>query len=396
MNKIIRHKIRIYFYFFLFNVLLIACKKTDLVSKNPVDNSDNVAEKVSSYLESQKIKTSNARTTSGNRNANIDVLEGSLDFNAFRTEPLDNRRNLLIVPIKDELIVKKNLEANSTLCLLLITDKKGKIGSGSIVYFLPADGKKRALLPNNTLSNMINGEKVDLDGRYKMLSLTGTWISQFQVKNGKLFSAGNVQQKNDPNKSTQKASARCIDWYLVTTYYWDDGSVTREEQYITTTCDCGNADDPYATPCNYIDGSDLTGGIDEVVSGNETISSSESTSTSEISDNQLTESEDPTTVSVTWNALLGWSFDEKAKEFTYVNGNKPWAVPGVQPFRDRYGRTGTVIVYCSTAWQFSWQLLTQRSALAHWDFFSRWDWTYSNGVIPKAYPKDIMKVFGPL
>lgn len=130
---------------------LSGCKKHDISNADSsVANKtqSNIVDKILAYLESQKIVAAiNARTTIATKNTNIDLLKESLDFTAARTEQLDNRLDLLIVPIKDEVIAKKNLDGNSTLTLLLITDKIGKISSGSIVYFQPSDGKKHSSLP---------------------------------------------------------------------------------------------------------------------------------------------------------------------------------------------------------------------------------------------------------
>lgn len=222
------------YYFILIFFAVLGCKKSDINSSDSSfvsKNNRTYCDKVLAYLETQKVTVINAKASATNQNANIDLLEENLDFVAARTERLDNNLDFLIVPIKDEVINRKNLDKNSILTLLLITDKSGKINSGSIVYFLPSEGKKHVSIPQNTFSNMFSGygNRVALDGMYKILTPTGRCISQFGIKNGKLFSAGQVQQKNKAKENPQKPSARCTDWYLVTTYYWSDGSTTEME-----------------------------------------------------------------------------------------------------------------------------------------------------------------------
>lgn len=40
----------------------------------------------------------------------------------------------------------------------------------------------------------------------------------------------------------------CINWYLITTYYYTDGSSEETKEYVGTTCDSGGGVD-YLTPC---------------------------------------------------------------------------------------------------------------------------------------------------
>jgi hypothetical protein len=117
-----------------------ACKKVDTgyvehTSINKVGG--NVANNVLTFLESQKRKTANtskiARTSNANKNANIDLLKANLDFNLARLEIVSAKLDFLIIPIKEGLINDRNLGTNSTMELLLLTDKTGKISSGSII-----------------------------------------------------------------------------------------------------------------------------------------------------------------------------------------------------------------------------------------------------------------------
>jgi len=241
-----------------------------------------------------------------NANANIDLLKANLDLDAARTEQLDNQRDLLLIPIKNEVINKKGLDKNSTLTLFLITDKSGKIRSGSIVYFQPSDGQKHSELPPNTFSNMLRGKEGVLDGVYKMLTPTGRWLSQLKIKDGKIISTANVQAKNKEINSSHRIDM-CIDWYLVTTYHWADGSSTESEDYLGTTCDdCDNPE--YASICPGNGG----GG-----SGDNT--PPDSTSDHHVDDCVTSESQDVTgtdptgtdlssvfTIAVTWHAEVSY------------------------------------------------------------------------------------------
>ena len=80
------------------------CKKDDI----DISKKNSLVDKVLPYLESQKVTGAN-KAKFANQNAKIDLLKENLDFTAARTEQFDNKYDLLIVPIKDDVIKKKNL-----------------------------------------------------------------------------------------------------------------------------------------------------------------------------------------------------------------------------------------------------------------------------------------------
>jgi len=57
-------------------------------------------------------------------------------------EQFDNKIDLLIIPIRDEVIHKKGLDKNSTLTLLLLTDKNGK--SARAALYISTIGRSKA------------------------------------------------------------------------------------------------------------------------------------------------------------------------------------------------------------------------------------------------------------
>lgn len=62
------------------------------------------------------------------------------------------------------------------------------------------------------------------------------------------------------------STVECSAWYLVTTYIWPDGSTTKEEEYLGTTCedsDCGGMNDGLCPP-----DSENGGGSDEECQNN--------------------------------------------------------------------------------------------------------------------------------
>lgn len=263
------------FFLLTFTMIFTSCHKEYLVHEEKSLQAD-VSEKVNIWLDKQKLSGINAKDSvtnakvngtntkvSGtNKNANIELLKQNLDFSAAKTEQRDKDFDFLIVPVKEELKTKKNLNKNSTLNVLFVMDKAGNIKWGNIVYFLPADGKKRDAFSSNTFQNIFNNKPVNDNGMFKFLSISGTWIYQLEYKNGKLYSNG-IIKTNEVN-GTQKTNSTCIDWYLVTTYHYSDGSSYQTSEYVGTTCDgCDNLN--YESLCPGGDGGGGSGSNDDLV-----------------------------------------------------------------------------------------------------------------------------------
>ena len=365
-------------------MLFNSCQK-EASSTNENSNKEIIA-KVNAWLDSQK------SPNQPNKAANIELLKENLAFGSARTEQLDNKHDFLVLPIKDDLINKKNFDKHSTLTLLLITDKVGKISSGSIVYFQPSDGEKLKLLPENTFSNLFNGKKVTINGTYKMLTVSGRWISQFETKNGKLFSTGTIQQKEESNKGTQASKTTgCIDWYLVTTFHWADGTTTQTSEYIGTTCD--NCDDPNEMSlCPDGGGGGDGPGPDDIVTGeDEAITTSSATAP------------DPNTglsgssiLSYTFHALCEWEYDFTDEHFDYITQYKPFPVPVSQVFTDDNGNPATFFLNVLDDWSASKTPLTTRTVLVSWSFLYTQTFVYTTGTRgPFTFSDGFSKVIGP-
>ncbi|MDP3666866.1 MAG: hypothetical protein Q8R50_09305 [Sediminibacterium sp.] len=66
-----------------------------------------------------------------------------------------------------------------------------------------------------------------------------------------MVSYGTIQAKQ--NSDTKKVNSTCIDWYLVTTYHYSNGSTYQTSEYVGTTC--GGCDTPdYQSLCPGGDG----------------------------------------------------------------------------------------------------------------------------------------------
>jgi hypothetical protein len=223
-------KSKIYLGVIIAFLLITSCVKKELIAN--VD----MSAKVNSWLMKQK--------TSKNSDKNIDILSENLDYSNFKIHKEINKCDLLIVSIKENLKSAKKLRHNSTLKLLLTLDKSGEIISANIVYYVPTKPETNddLLLPE-AIPNIFANKPVLNEGMFNFLSITGKLLYKFQYKNGNLYSDGFIKTKTENDNHTQLST--CMDWYLITTYYYSDGSSSQTSEYLGRTCnnnECGSLD----------------------------------------------------------------------------------------------------------------------------------------------------------
>jgi hypothetical protein len=126
-------------------------------------------------------------------------------------------------------------------------NKAGSIRKANLVMYIPEAGKITTALPDKTFYNILNEGKNVASGQFRFLSVAGRWLYQLDYnQNGDLSAFGLIQQKSklgDGNISTNDDTtlSTCTDWYLVTTYYYSDGSTSQTSEYVGTTCSgCGD------------------------------------------------------------------------------------------------------------------------------------------------------------
>ena len=71
------------------------------------------------------------------------------------------------------------------------------------------------------------------DGRYTLRSTLGTFMHEVTYKNQAIQTIKTLKKKPKTNSRTEEY---CTEWYLLTTYYYPDGSTSITEEYLGTTC----------------------------------------------------------------------------------------------------------------------------------------------------------------
>ena len=147
------------------------------------------------------------------------------------------------MPINEKFKALKIVDKSSIPNLVLVLNRAGDIRKGNVVLFRPDNQPLCAEVPDNTFHDILNKGTVTTNGLFQFLGVAGQWKYQLDYKNGKLYSFGLVEQKDKPvNAAGRIDEIVCIDWYLVTTYYYEDGTTSQTSEYLGTTCngECGN------------------------------------------------------------------------------------------------------------------------------------------------------------
>lgn len=219
-------------------LFLSACQKE--VSQNTIYNSNKeIITKVNEWLDSKKPADKLTQA------ANVELLRENLDFLKLRIEKSDANEQIVIIPIKEVLKKEKNLDKNSIPNLVLILNSSGNIRKGNIVLYTPDSGHADKV-PDNTFYAIMNTGTPDCDGKFKFLTATGKFAYQLEYKNKNLASVALPKPRTESGAGANRETTFCVDWYIVTTYYDEYGLQTDvTEEYLGTTCQGENCEDPY-------------------------------------------------------------------------------------------------------------------------------------------------------
>lgn len=211
-------------------VFFFACKKNDDI-KNAEKSVENATNKINAWL---KAKTQNANS---NEEKAIEDLRQHLDFSQLFFDDTKNKRDesFIVIPIKQGMQVNSPNKVHSDHLAILL-DANGKIIKGNIIEYVPkANGP--VTLPANTISKIFAYHDIAVEGEFAILSITGQFRYQLLFNKGKF---NGTKEFKKYKSATGEKTTGCIDWYWVTTYYWEDGSTTETREYLFRTCDDGS------------------------------------------------------------------------------------------------------------------------------------------------------------
>jgi hypothetical protein len=241
--------IQLSLYLLLASLLFIfSCKKNNDEVKSEGLTKNEMAAKVLSWLEAQKSAASpqtNQRTgTIDTKDERIIALKEALDLPNLWVEKRNEKEEFIIVPINKIFKSKNNSDKDPLMHLIVTLKPDGTIAKGNIIQYVPKSGKQTSL-PPNTISKIYNYKDIECDGQFTMLTIDDNFFYQLEFKNGKLSSVAEKKRKSGAN-----LRATCTDWYLITTYYFDDGSsYTDDGVYIGRTCNYDDTQVQVPTDC---------------------------------------------------------------------------------------------------------------------------------------------------
>ncbi|WP_113636828.1 hypothetical protein [Nubsella zeaxanthinifaciens] len=222
-------------------VLLLGCKKerANDVSMPSVNISKNVKSEILNWIDLHKAQ-GNSQIKS------LSLIKSNLDFENVIFEKRNNGEDIIIIPVEQK--VKGHLKIQGDYTLKLVAVKNRAKFRWAMIVAYSAENRKPALLDERTIKSIINNDVIENDGTYKFYDIKGMLLYQTTYKNKKIISYSSVRKKSDlevGSKSLKGASQarvmedqECIDWYLVTVYYDENGMVTGQtEEYLFTTCE---------------------------------------------------------------------------------------------------------------------------------------------------------------
>jgi hypothetical protein len=220
---------------FMASIVLVACKKeTSQTPNNPPVSK--YQKPVEDWLLSKKVGLKPAKSE------NLDLLKENLAFENARVEKFGNLGFMLVVPVKAAVKEKKNLDKSSALDLIIFLDKAEKIISGNLSLFTPASNQGVTAFSKDAYYNILRQGKFNQDGVFNIMRITGELVNRIEFKDHKLYSFANVQSTDSTTRNQRMGEAVCIDWYLITTYHYPDGSTYTEREYVGRTCSCNGGD----------------------------------------------------------------------------------------------------------------------------------------------------------
>ena len=214
-------------------LVLVSCQK-EFEKQNTNNVHSELISKVNGWLDKQK------SPTQPNKAANIDLLKENIDFSSLKSEEFNQNEKFIVITIKEEYKIKKNIDKNTSSVLLLVADKIGNIIQGNIVLYIPDKNQQVNTIPDNTFFKMYNEKNLACDGLFRFLSPTGRWMYQREYKNGKLSSFGYVKASNN---FEGRSETDCTYYFFILTLWVEGVAVAQEVTYLGRTCE-RPCDDP--------------------------------------------------------------------------------------------------------------------------------------------------------
>jgi hypothetical protein len=179
-------------------------------------------------------------TQNGVRNERIASIKRNLDFSRLSFEKGDGKEDYVLIPLKEGFRSAIHQDEDPLTSLALAVNKKGRVLRGQLFQYLPGEQKSAAAIPANAFATVCFDQKGSLNGRFALISIFDKLYFNVEYRNGRRVTFSEMTVKPPATASNVAARQKeCREWYLVTTYYNEDGSIYSQEwDYIGTFCVC--------------------------------------------------------------------------------------------------------------------------------------------------------------
>ena len=217
---------------FFILVVINSCKKSYESNDSTSTQNSLIITKINSWLDANKKLDSSQRTKDI-----VESIRSSLDFNKMSFQKLNAKEKFCIIPLLETFKSDYNIGKYKISNMVFILNEIDSIRKGNIVQFLPNNGQQIKTLPSNTFYKIFNHEEIEQDGKFSFLNIKDRLIWEIGYKNKVPYSYGKVEaRENSTDSNIYRSNGECIDWFLITTIYYTDGSVETFEEYLGTTC----------------------------------------------------------------------------------------------------------------------------------------------------------------
>ncbi len=149
------------------------------------------------------------------------------------SESLNDNENLIIVPLNTDYFSKQIVSEKKPLqFLLLVEGEKGEIRRSDIAVFYPKDTTISSL-PENSFQDFFQHESFSVNGTFGLISFND--LKEYEMD----FDKGiKTQFRLWQGRALNIPIEECLDYFLVTTWYNNDGSIYNVTwEYLWTSCE---------------------------------------------------------------------------------------------------------------------------------------------------------------
>lgn len=236
----------------------LSCQKTNILDQTYTDlhTSSTANKKIITGASDKQEIISWLDLHYGNLNSKdkttLKTLSSNLQYDKLSVVTRNNGETIIVIPIKEAAIEYFSSNADylkldgSAMSLIIVQGTQGKFRWSYIISHSSVEGRGLQSLSDTTIQNIINSKSVADDGTYKFINLKGKLLFQQKYKKGKLISFAKPLRKETTgnknyggfakNSMSTLFSTLCHDYYLVETWFYEDGTSYQTETFLYRDC----------------------------------------------------------------------------------------------------------------------------------------------------------------